>query len=79
MDNGARCVMFGLVGFASGVLAGAAAGLLLAPHSGARTRRQLRSFVDNVVEDFGDRTNQLADEAKHTVGDVIGYGKRLVK
>ncbi len=78
MDNGTRCVLFGILGFATGILAGAAAGLLLAPQSGARTRRQIRNFVDDVVEDLGDRASQLADEAKGKVEDVIDRGKRLV-
>lgn len=68
------CIKVGGIAFVTGVVAGAAAGLLLAPHSGAYTRRRLR----DLVEDVGERANCMAEDARQAVGGVIDRGRRLV-
>ncbi len=77
MGNGTRCVMVSSVTVVTGFLAGVGAGLLLAPQSGARTRRQLR----NLAEDLGERASLIAEDAKHVVeeavDEVLEKGKRL--
>ncbi len=52
----------GSVAFLTGILAGAGTGLLTAPQTGARTRRQLR----HLAEDVGERTTELVHDAKGT-------------
>ena len=42
------------IAFALGALAGAAAAMLLAPHSGAKTRRKVRDTVRKARESLGD-------------------------
>ena len=53
--------------FLAGLAAGAAGGVLMAPQSGARTRRQ----IDHFVADMGERARELADDAKELVGKVL--------
>jgi gas vesicle protein len=50
-----------------GVCVGVGTGLLFAPHSGARTRRRIRSFAEDMVEDTAE-----------AVDGVIERGRRLV-
>jgi gas vesicle protein len=60
--------------FLAGAAMGMVAGLLLAPHSGAYTRRQLQ----NLAEDVKDQASTLASDAKHAVENVVEQGKRIV-
>lgn len=66
--------MIGALGFATGLLVGVATGLLIAPRSGAYTRRQLH----NLAEDLEEAASRLAHEAKRTFDETIEHGKRLV-
>jgi len=63
------------VAFLAGLVMGTVAGLLLAPHSGAYTRRQLQ----NLSEDVKERASVLAADAKETVDTVVQQGKRIVR
>ena len=73
MNQESRCLMVGLLAFLTGVTAGAMAGLLLAPHSGAYTRRQLQ----NLAEDLEEGAQSLVDESRRVVKDLVDQGKRL--
>jgi len=64
-----------LVMFLAGLTIGTTAGLLLAPHSGAYTRRQ----IQNLAEDVKEQASNLASEAKDAVGNVVEQGKRIVR
>ncbi len=79
MDNEAKFLIIGGLAFATGLIVGVGTGLLLAPQSGARTRRQISGMVD----DFREDATHLAEEAKQTVGEVIDgvieRGKRIAK
>ncbi len=79
MDNEARFFIIGGLAFATGLLVGVGAGLLMAPQSGARTRRQ----IGNLVEDIREDATNVAKDTKGAVEDVldgvIERGKRLVK
>ena len=74
MDNDTRLVLFGGLALITGVILGTGLGMLLAPQSGARTRRQLR----NMVEDATERVGEMADDAKETVNDVVERGRKFV-
>lgn len=74
MDNDTRCIIFGGLALVTGIVLGTGLGLLLAPQSGARTRRQLR----NMVEDATERVSEFADDAKETVNEVVERGKKFV-
>ena len=51
MNDNERSLMVGATALVTGLCVGVGAGLLFAPHSGARTRRYLRSFAEDMVED----------------------------
>ncbi len=65
--------MVGLT-FLTGFLAGGAAGLLYAPQSGARMRRQIGSLTEDVKE----RASVLAEDAKGAMDSMVERGRRLV-
>ena len=67
LNDNARSLIVGASALAIGFGVGIGVGLLFAPHSGARTRRDLRSFAEDMVE----------DTAK-TVDKVIEQGKRFI-
>ncbi|MEO6308435.1 MAG: YtxH domain-containing protein [Nitrospiraceae bacterium] len=69
-----RCIGIGTTTFFAGLIAGIGAGLLLAPQSGARTRRQLESLAKDLQED----TSHMLGDARTSIGNVIEQGKSLV-
>lgn len=74
MAKGA-CGLMGLgLSFLAGSLFGGVTGLLCAPQSGARTRRQITDFAEDVREEAGDRTEK-ATEKFH---NAIARGRSLV-
>jgi len=64
-DNARSPLIVGATALVTGLCVGVGAGILFAPHSGARTRRHLRSFAEDRVED----TVEIADK-------VIERGRR---
>ena len=74
MDNDSRFIIFGGLALIAGIVLGTGLGMLLAPQSGARTRRQLR----NMVEDATERVGEFADDAKETVDEVVERGRKFV-
>ena len=51
----------------TGFCFGIGTGLVLAPHSGARTRRQLKHFTEDML-----------DDTKEAIEEVIDRGKQLM-
>ncbi|MGQ0696567.1 MAG: YtxH domain-containing protein [Nitrospiraceae bacterium] len=74
MTNGTGDAVTNITTFFVGFVAGIGTGLLLAPQSGARTRRQLH----NLAEDLEERTSSILADAKGSIGKAIEQGKRLV-
>jgi gas vesicle protein len=74
MIEGTRCTGMSTTTFFAGLLAGIGTGLLLAPQSGARTRRQL----ENLAKDLQEDTSHMLGDAKTSIGKVIEQGKNLV-
>lgn len=72
--EGAGTFLVGALAFATGVLVGIAVGILVAPHSGAYTRRRLQ----NLAEDVKERASGLAADAKEAAEAVVAQGKRMV-
>jgi len=73
MQQDGRCGEMAVM-FLAGLAIGTAAGLLLAPHSGPYTRRQMQNFAEDVKE----QASNLASEAKEVVENVVEQGKRIV-
>ena len=71
----ARCsgqaVLFAFLG---GAVAGAIAGILFAPKSGAETRRELKDFARKTEEEVIEK----AKEARAALDEVIERGKHFV-
>ena len=75
MDSDTRVLLFGGLAFVTGVLLGTGLGLLMAPQSGRRTRRQLKNYLDDTT----DRFNEFADETKDRMSDFVEKGKKFVE
>lgn len=60
--------------FLMGSLIGGIAGLLYAPQSGARTRRQLSNLADDVRE----KTAEMKDDATAALDKLVERGRSLV-
>lgn len=75
MDSDTRVLLFGGLAFVTGVLLGTGLGLLMAPQSGRRTRRQLKNYFDDTT----DRFNEFADETKDRMSDFVEKGKKFVE
>jgi gas vesicle protein len=74
MTEGTRCKGMSTAVFFAGLVAGIGTGLLLAPQSGARTRRQLHSLTQDLQEE----TCYMVADAKTSIGKAIEQGKSLV-
>lgn len=57
----------------AGILIGGIAGLLYAPQSGARTRRQLA----NLADDMRERAGEMAEDATGSIHRVVERGRRM--
>jgi gas vesicle protein len=74
MDSDTRYVMLAGLALMAGVVLGTGLGLLIAPQSGSRTRRQLK----NMMEDASERAGEFADDAKEAVSDIVERSKKFV-
>ena len=59
-----------LLGVAIGMAAGAAVGVLLAPDSGANTRRMIQDKSQGVVGNIKGKWNQVVEGLSHQIEDV---------
>lgn len=66
MNHERQSLMIGTTALLTGFCFGVGAGILFAPHSGARTRRRLKNFTDDVIED-----------TKEAVEEAVAQGKRF--
>lgn len=62
---------FGTLMFLFGLLAGAIAGILLAPRSGRDTRRQLKGLADET----GHHVGRITEETKQVFSGAAKHGK----
>ena len=74
MTHGRYGVIFGGLSFLAGLVAGGVAGLLYAPQSGARTRRQLARAADDAKE----RAGEMVEDATEAAQRVVERGRVLV-
>lgn len=75
MDSDTRVILCGGVALFTGILLGTGLGLLIAPQTGRRTRRQLKNYLNDTSE----RMNDLADDTRDRVSDFMDKGKRFVE
>jgi len=74
MTNGTTSSRTSVTPFMIGLVSGIGAGILLAPQSGARTRRQLH----HLAKDLEEQTDHLIGDARATIGKAIERGMRLI-
>ena len=76
-DDEAKFSSF-LAGLVCGLAVGAGVALVLAPESGQRTRRRLKRVAGDLKETAADRWDDLADEVRGRVDEVLeGARSRL--
>jgi len=73
MDTETRSVFVAGLTFFSGLIFGLGMGVLLAPQSGSRTRRHLRTMV----EDIGERAGEWVEDAKGTMNGMVDRGRTI--
>jgi hypothetical protein len=59
MNDNARSLIVSATALVTGLCVGVGAGVLFAPHSGARTRRYLRGFAEDMVEDRAEAVDKI--------------------
>lgn len=74
MTRGRFGATIGGLSFLAGLVAGGVAGMLYAPQSGVRTRRQLGNLADDAKE----RAEELAEDATEAALRAVERGRRLV-
>jgi gas vesicle protein len=74
-EENARIVTF-LAGVALGAALGAGIALLVAPQSGKKTRRRIRRVAGNLKESAGDRWDEVAEDVRSRVEEVLDVAKK---
>ena len=67
MNDNTRSLIVGATALITGFCIGVGTGVLVAPHAGARTRRQLRSFGDDMVEDTVEAVDKVIERGRRFV------------
>jgi len=62
-DNG-RTLIVSATALGIGFCVGVGTGILIAPYSGARTRRQLRTFAEDMAEDTAEAVDKVIERGK---------------
>ena len=75
MDSDTRVILCGGLALVTGILLGTGLGLLMAPQTGRRTRRQIKNYLNDTSE----RINDLADDTRDRMSDFMDKGKRFVE
>ena len=65
LNDNARTLIVGATALGIGFCVGVGTGILIAPHSGARTRRQLRSFAEDKAKDTADAVEKVIERGRH--------------
>lgn len=68
-----------LVGAATGLFLGFAAGVLLAPSSGKETRRKLRKQADQAKKQLQEFSEDIKDSLEGSYTQVVGEIKKLTE
>ena len=75
MDSDTRVILCGGLALVTGIILGTGLGLLMAPQTGRRTRRQIKNYI----HDTGDRMNDMAGETRDRMSEFMEKGKRFVE
>lgn len=72
--NDKNMVLYGGLGFMAGLAVGTGVGLVIAPHSGAHTRRHLKVLASDLTE----RITELGQEALEATQRLTKRGPRWI-
>jgi len=75
MDSDTRVILCGGLALFTGILLGTGLGLLMAPQTGRRTRRQIKNYLN----DTSGRINDFADDTRDRMSDFMDKSKQLVE
>ncbi len=75
MDSDTRVILCGGLAMVTGILLGTGLGLLMAPQTGRRTRRQIRNYLHDTTDGMKD----MAGETKDRMNEFMDKGKRFVE
>ena len=64
MHDHARSLFVGATALITGLGIGVGAGVLFAPYSGARTRRYLKSFAEDLAEDTAEAVDKVMERGR---------------
>jgi len=64
MNGNTRSLIVSATALAAGFCAGVGTGILIAPHSGARTRQHLRSFAEDMAEDTAEAVEKVIERGR---------------
>lgn len=76
MDEDDKSILSFIAGLAAGTLLGAGVALLMAPQSGARTRRHIRRAAEDITETARDRIEDASDDVRRAARDVARKAER---
>jgi gas vesicle protein len=68
MNGNARSLIVGATALVTGFCIGVGTGVLFAPYSGARTRRYLRGFAEDMVEDRTEAVDTVIERGRRLMG-----------
>ena len=68
MNGNAHSLIVGSTALVTGLCIGVGAGVLFAPYSGARTRRHLRGFAEDMVEDRAETVDKVIERGRRLMG-----------
>lgn len=68
-----------LIAFAAGAAIGTVCGILIAPNSGSRTRRNIRRKGDKIVSDVQDIVEDVQDKINESKEKLMNLKEDLVK
>ena len=66
-DNG-RVLIVGTTALVTGLCVGVGAGFLFAPYTGARMRRHLRNYAEDLVEARAEAVEKVMERGRHLIG-----------
>ncbi|HKC94208.1 MAG TPA: YtxH domain-containing protein [Nitrospira sp.] len=69
MNGNTRSLIVSATALAAGFCAGIGTGLLFAPHSGARTRRHLKSFAEDMVDDTAEAVDKVIERGRRVMAE----------
>ncbi len=79
MNHNSRSLIVGTTALVTGFCVGVGVGVLFAPYSGARMRRHLRGFAQDMVEDRAEAVEKIIERGRHLIDVSQSLGRAAVQ